>query len=84
MTQDIQGHAQRVVPLVLLAVCQLEARPLAFLACSRRGRDKKQSNVVISMDRFSLVHQVLLYVCYVKCKSARNCSRKFRRKLQDI
>jgi hypothetical protein len=48
------------------------------------GRVKKQSGGVISMDRFTSEHRVFLYACYVECKSARKCKRKFRRKFPDI
>jgi hypothetical protein len=74
------------VPLVLFAIFPplLEACPITLLACLRRGRKKKQLSEVISMERFILEHQVFLYNCYVKCKSARKCKGKLRRKLLEI
>jgi hypothetical protein len=76
-----QGHPHLPVPPVLFAVHSPppEIRPLTFLACLRRGKGKKQSNGTISMDRFTLGHQLFLYGCYVKSKSARKCKSKFKR-----
>jgi hypothetical protein len=82
MSNCVQGHTNLIVPLVLFAICAplLGARPLTFLACLRRGRDKEQLNAVISMDRFILEHRVFLYDCNVKwkCKSGRRCQKKLR------
>jgi transposase len=36
------------------------------------------------MDKFTLEHRVFLYDTYVKCKSARKCQRKFRRKFPGV
>jgi hypothetical protein len=64
----IQKHSNLSM---LFAVClpQLEAHPLTFHACLWRSREKKQSSVMVSMDRFTIEHQVFLYGCYVKCVS---------------
>jgi hypothetical protein len=76
------------VPLVLFSIYlppNTQGLP-AVLSCilTERQRDKRRSSGVISMDRFTLEHQVFLYDCYVKCKSARTCERKFRRKFPNV